>query len=395
IIHGDVVSVGGAADVADDATVSGKIQPVDFGSFGLPKLDWLKQWFVQCVLKLRPLAIGPHLGWLWAVAGVYFLLYLLVAVALPKPVAACVDEMTRRPVTTFFTGLLAKLLVPVVIIVLAATGIGLIVVPFIAAAVFFGVLIGKAALFEYLGRSVGRMFGVQSITPPALALAIGIGIVTLLYLVPVLGLVVLAVLSLWGLGLAVTAGLGGMRKESRPPNGTPPVQPLAAAAPVTAAASMGFAADAPQATAAAPGPQPSAIPVAPHPAIAEALAYPRAGFWERMGAGFLDLILAGILCHLAGPFCLLAALAYFAGMWAWKGTTIGGIVLNLKVVRTDGKPISFVVALVRGLAAAFSMMVLFLGFFWIAWDKERQGWHDKIAGTVVIRVPRGMSLVCL
>ena len=82
-------------------------------------------------------------------------------------------------------------------------------------------------------------------------------------------------------------------------------------------------------------------------------------------------------------------------MWAWKGSTIGGIVLGLKVVRMDGQPITFAVALVRALAAAFSILVLFLGFLWIAWDAERQGWHDKIAGTVVLKLPRGTPLVCL
>ena len=80
------------------------------------------------------------------------------------------------------------------------------------------------------------------------------------------------------------------------------------------------------------------------------------------------------------PLGFLVALAYFAGMWA-KGTTIGGIVLGLKVVRVDGQPVTFVVALVRALAAAFSAVVLFLGFLWIAWDI---GWHDRIAGTVLV-----------
>jgi uncharacterized RDD family membrane protein YckC len=82
-------------------------------------------------------------------------------------------------------------------------------------------------------------------------------------------------------------------------------------------------------------------------------------------------------------------------MWAWKGTTIGGIVLNLKVVRLDDKPVSFLVALVRGLAATFSVLVLFLGFLWIIFDRDKQAWHDKLAGTVVVQTPRGMSLVCL
>ena len=55
---------------------------------------------------------------------------------------------------------------------------------------------------------------------------------------------------------------------------------------------------------------------------------------------------------------------------------------------------TFPVALVRSLAAAFSTVVFFLGFLWIAWDPDKQGWHDKIAGTVVLRLPHSQSLVC-
>jgi uncharacterized RDD family membrane protein YckC len=124
---------------------------------------------------------------------------------------------------------------------------------------------------------------------------------------------------------------------------------------------------------------------------------PHANFWERMGAAFLDLVIVGLLSTLVGglPLGFLVALAYFAGMWAWKGTTIGGIVLNLKVVRLDDQPVTFAVALVRGLAAGLSVIVLMLGFFWMIWDPEKQTWHDKSAGTVVVRSPRGMPLVCL
>ena len=45
--------------------------------------------------------------------------------------------------------------------------------------------------------------------------------------------------------------------------------------------------------------------------------------------------------------------------------------------------------------AALSAVVFFLGFLWIAWDDEKQGWHDRIAGTAVVRLPRGTPLVCL
>ena len=154
------------------------------------------------------------------------------------------------------------------------------------------------------------------------------------------------------------------------------------------------------ATAASPQAQATIVtePTAsPAPALPEVLSFPKAGFWERMGAAFLDVVLVSILGAIVGgpPQAFLVALAYFAGMWTWKGTTIGGIVLGLKLVRLDGQRITFVVALVRGLAAAFSVVVVFLGFLWITWDRDKQGWHDKIAGTVVLRLPRGTPLVCI
>jgi uncharacterized RDD family membrane protein YckC len=86
-------------------------------------------------------------------------------------------------------------------------------------------------------------------------------------------------------------------------------------------------------------------------------------------------------------------MAYHIGMWTWKATTIGGIVLGIKVVRLDGQPMNFAVAFVRCLSSVFSIVALGLGFFWAGWDRERQAWHDKIAGTVIVRVPRGVSLV--
>ena len=129
------------------------------------------------------------------------------------------------------------------------------------------------------------------------------------------------------------------------------------------------------------------------PVVPETLTYPKASFWERLGASFLDIILVSIAGAVVHPIWPLVALAYFSALWAWRGTTVGGIVVGLKVVRVDGKPLTFPVALVRSLAAAFSVVVLFLGYLWIAWDSEKQGWHDKIAGTVVLRLPRGTPLV--
>jgi uncharacterized RDD family membrane protein YckC len=49
-------------------------------------------------------------------------------------------------------------------------------------------------------------------------------------------------------------------------------------------------------------------------------------------------------------------------------------------------------ALVRGLSGIFSLAVVGLGFLWILRDAERQAWHDKIAGTYVVKVPRNWPL---
>jgi len=72
---------------------------------------------------------------------------------------------------------------------------------------------------------------------------------------------------------------------------------------------------------------------------------------------------------------------------------IGGIVFGLQVVRADGRPVDWSTAIVRALGCFLSLVVVGLGFIWIAFDDQRQGWHDKIAGTVVVRVPKGVSLL--
>jgi hypothetical protein len=53
------------------------------------------------------------------------------------------------------------------------------------------------------------------------------------------------------------------------------------------------------------------------------------------------------------------------------------------VVGEDGKPITWGRALLRYFGFILSALVLSIGFLWIAFDKKRQGWHDKIARTYV------------
>jgi len=430
-VAGDAVSVGGKLAVADGAKIHGQKVNV-----GLPipfiNADWLGKWLRYCVFEFRPLA--PQVGFVWIIAGVFFLFYLFIAAVFPRPVQACVDALTQRPATTVLMGILTKILVPVVILILAVTVIGLVVVPFLMAALFLGAVVGKVAILEWLGLHIGRRLG-SGFQKPLVAFLMGTILLTLLYLVPVLGLLTYTIFSVWGLGCAVTAAFSSMRREMPEKPTAPP--PASGSPPVMAA--MTVAAPAP--TASAPGIPPAIVPTAPTagatespgasapgnppavtpqaqivagappaalPVISPVLSCPRAGFWERMGAAFLDMVVVGFITGIAHgplrfllaflngpPVFFIVALAYFAGLWAWKGTTVGGVVLKLQVVRHDGGPLTFLVALVRGLAAAFSAVVLFLGFFWIGWDREKQGWHDKIAGTVVVRLPRSAPLVCL
>jgi uncharacterized RDD family membrane protein YckC len=163
----------------------------------------------------------------------------------------------------------------------------------------------------------------------------------------------------------------------------------AAAAPQSSAAAEPVQPAAPLST------PPGAIPSGPLPSQITA-AMPRAGFWIRMAALLLDVLLVGFvmsLLHPFGNFHIMVLAIYGAVMWKLRGTTVGGIVCDLHVVRLDGRPLDWETAIVRALGCFLSLFVVFLGFIWIAFDYNHQAWHDKIAGTVVVRAKRGAPLV--
>jgi uncharacterized RDD family membrane protein YckC len=127
--------------------------------------------------------------------------------------------------------------------------------------------------------------------------------------------------------------------------------------------------------------------------------FPRAAFRDRLAAFVLDAILLAIAVPVVAQILdgnpgvvFLLFLAYHVGFWTWKQTTVGGIVCQLRVVRVDGRPLQFADAVVRGLSSIFSLVVLGIGCFWILRDPEHQAWHDKIAGTYVVKVPRNYPL---
>lgn len=84
----------------------------------------------------------------------------------------------------------------------------------------------------------------------------------------------------------------------------------------------------------------------------------------------------------AGVMCIF----YFIYFHGTTGQTIGKRILGMKVVRTTGEPMGTGVAFLRWVGYIVSSLFFYLGFLWIALDSRKQGWHDKIAGTFVIRV---------
>ena len=78
------------------------------------------------------------------------------------------------------------------------------------------------------------------------------------------------------------------------------------------------------------------------------------------------------------------SIVYFATFYSLVGYSPGKYLVGLRVVRTDGFRLGFWRSVVRGIGYYLSALLLFMGFIWIIFDKNRQGLHDKIANTVVI-----------
>jgi uncharacterized RDD family membrane protein YckC len=79
-------------------------------------------------------------------------------------------------------------------------------------------------------------------------------------------------------------------------------------------------------------------------------------------------------------------LGYFPYFWTRSGSTPGMRMMGLKVVRdVDGGPLTTGQAVIRLIGYWVSSAVLYLGFIWVLIDKRRRGWHDLIAGTVVVK----------
>lgn len=140
-----------------------------------------------------------------------------------------------------------------------------------------------------------------------------------------------------------------------------------------------------------------------------------AGFWVRFSATLVDLII--MLALLLAKIILIPKLSLFsvndkihydifslallilALLFAFTGLqiiytiiltinyggTLGKLLFGLKVISLNEKEITFKQALIREvIGKPVSFVSLCLGFFWIAFDRKKQGWHDKFAKTLVV-----------
>lgn len=143
----------------------------------------------------------------------------------------------------------------------------------------------------------------------------------------------------------------------------------------------------------------------------------RAGFWLRGVAFLVDLgvvgmlveagaILVGLAVRIGGAISsapepglewlegvatiLLAALTvagYFTLFVGWRGQTPGKMLLRLKVIRSTGGGVGYGRALVRWAAQCIGLLPLGLGVLLVGTSRRKQGLHDKLAGTCVVRLP--------
>ena len=122
---------------------------------------------------------------------------------------------------------------------------------------------------------------------------------------------------------------------------------------------------------------------------------PRAGWWRRFGAAFLDGLILGVVNgiltvaldqNVASVLSLVIGIGYFGYFEGGaSGQTIGKKALGIRVIDANtGGPIGFGRALVRYFGRIISTIPLLLGYFWMLWDGERQTWHDKLATAYVV-----------
>jgi uncharacterized RDD family membrane protein YckC len=150
---------------------------------------------------------------------------------------------------------------------------------------------------------------------------------------------------------------------------------------------------------------PAVEPPSPVPAAKPAVAFHYMGFWIRLAAAVIDYLVISVSSSLFSLTLNVLALPSQVGvfllfpvfwLYHWlfiglKGQTLGKMAFGIKVVNDDSGSVPGLgrAALREIPGKILSTIALHLGFLWVIWDKRKQGWHDKIAGTCVLKVKSG------
>ncbi len=133
----------------------------------------------------------------------------------------------------------------------------------------------------------------------------------------------------------------------------------------------------------------------------------KAGFFRRFAAFAIDWLTLSIIAdivrfayrfgsgtdpwmiHLdiAMGLSLVLFLLYFTLLTGEGGQTLGKMLLGIRVQGIDGSTVGYGRSFIRALGYIVSIFFMtFLGFLWALWDRKNQAWHDKIAGTMVVKL---------
>ena len=136
-----------------------------------------------------------------------------------------------------------------------------------------------------------------------------------------------------------------------------------------------------------------------------------AGFWRRLVAYIIDVIVIAVISGIiesiiggiirasttdvtgisvrGGLITLIVGLVYFGYLWSRNGQSIGYMALGIRLIRTSGAPVSFGLALVRYLLIYLSFglcaIPAIISAFMIGLGSQKQGIHDAMVGTLVVR----------
>ncbi len=112
-----------------------------------------------------------------------------------------------------------------------------------------------------------------------------------------------------------------------------------------------------------------------------------AGFWVRVGAAMLDVLIVGVACDLLGldkATGVLLILYQAVLIGTWNGQTLGKRACGIKVISTDGHHPTLGQAFGRALAKILNVFTLMIGYLMIPFDQQKRGLHDRIAHTVAV-----------